>query len=105
MAISQQDPHPKKPHGQSVTCENCEREVSAESLHCPYCCGQDGRLGAFRRGAFTGGVLGLMAGGVGTAVLLSFVGPEYNTWSVVSGVVLCFVFAGAVLGVMINRNE
>lgn len=88
----------------SIVCESCERAVPADSAHCPYCCGDDGRLGALKRGAFTGGILGLMAGGVGAAVLLSIIGPEYNTWSVVSGIMLGFVVIGAVLGIRAGRN-
>jgi len=88
----------------TIVCESCEREVPADSVHCPYCCGEDGRLGALKRGAFTGGILGLLAGGVGAAVLLSIIGPEYNTWSVVSGIMLGFVVVGAVLGIRAGRN-
>lgn len=92
------------PDAKTIVCESCEREVPADSLHCPHCCGEDGQLGALRRGAFTGGILGLMAGGVSAAVLLSIFGPEYNTWSMVSGIVLGFVIAGAVLGMISHRK-
>lgn len=89
----------------TVTCENCEREVPADSLHCPYCCGEDGRLGALKRGAYTGGILGMMVGGVSTAMFLSLFGPEYNTWSVVSGIIFGFVLVGAALGINNSRKE
>jgi hypothetical protein len=90
---------------ETITCNNCEREVPHGSLHCPHCCGEDGLRGSLQRGAFTGGILGLIAGGVGAAFFLSIFGSEYNTWTVVSGIVLCFVLVGAGLGIKNSRSE
>jgi hypothetical protein len=89
----------------TITCENCEREVPADSVHCPHCCGEDGQLGAIKRGAYTGGILGMMAGGVSVAMFLSVFGPEYNTWGIVSGTILGFVLVGAGLGINNSRKE
>jgi hypothetical protein len=105
MNNPQQDGVHKALDASTRMCENCERAVPADSLHCPHCCGDDGQLGAVKRGAFTGGILGLMAGGVGTAILLAIIGPEYNTWGIVSGIMLGFVVVGAVMGIMSHRKE
>lgn len=88
----------------TITCESCEREVPADSRHCPYCCGEDGQLGALKRGAYTGGILGMMAGGVSAAMFLSVFGPEYNTWGMVSGIILGFALVGAALGINSSRK-
>jgi Na+/proline symporter len=96
--------HPEKSDVKTITCENCEREVPAGSLHCPYCCGEDGQRGELKRGAYTGGILGMIVGAVCTAMFLSLFGPEYNTWPVVSGIILGFVIVGAALGVNNSRK-
>jgi len=88
----------------TVTCESCEREVPKDAAFCPYCCGEDGQLGAVKRGAFVGGILGLMAGGIGAAVWSSIADPERGNWSMVLGITLGCVIAGVVLG-MIRRYK
>ena len=93
------------PAADSITCHNCEREVPGGSAHCPHCCGDDGRRGAARRGAFFGGILGLLGGAVGAAMWSSIFAPEHNTWGVVSGIMAVCAVAGAVLGIRANHNE
>ena len=92
-------------HPKTITCHNCEREVPADSLHCPHCCGEDGRAGASRRGAFFGGTFGLLGGGVTAAIWTSVFGAEHNTWGQVSGIILACVLVGAVLGIISSRKE
>ncbi len=104
MDSAQQDVVQKPLDAPTRICQNCDRTVPADSLHCPHCCGDDGQRGEAKRGAFTGGILGLITGAMGTAVLLAIIGPEYNTWGMVSGIVLGFVIVGAVMGVMNSRN-
>jgi hypothetical protein len=89
----------------TVTCESCEREVPKDAAFCPYCCGEDGQLGAVKRGAFVGGILGLMGGGIGAAVWSSIVGPERGSWGVVLGIALGGVLAGVVLGMIRRRKQ
>jgi hypothetical protein len=96
--------NPENTAVKTITCENCEREVPAGSLHCPYCCGEDGQRGELKRGAYTGGILGMIVGAVSTAMFLSLFGPEYNTWPVVSGIILCFIIVGAALGINNSRK-
>ena len=92
-------------NAQTITCESCEREVPNGSIYCPYCCGEDGREGAIKRGGFVGGILGLMAGGVAAAVWFSAVGPERGTWGMVFGITMGCVVTGALLGMIRQRKE
>ena len=88
----------------TIVCASCERELPGDSLYCPYCCGEDGQLGAVKRGAFIGGVLGLMAGGLVAALWSSIVGPERATWGMVFGIALCCAVGGLLLGMMRKRK-
>ena len=90
---------------QTIICESCERELPHDSIYCPYCCGEDGRQGAIKRGGFVGGIFGLMAGGVGAAVWSSIVGPEQAGWGMVLGITMGTVVAGALLGMIRQRKE
>lgn len=87
-----------------MVCPSCEQEVPKGSLYCPYCCGADGRRGATKRGAFVGGVFGLLAGGLLTAVWSSVVGPEEATWGPVLSITLAATAAGMVVGAIGNRK-
>lgn len=77
-------------------CSACERELPPQSDFCPYCYGEDGRRGAYLRGAFIGGVFGLIAGGLAASLWSAIIGPENLTWSMTFGA----VFAGATFGVI-----
>ena len=87
-----------------MVCPSCEQEVPKGSLYCPVCCGEDGRRGAVKRGAFVGGVFGLLAGGLLTAVWSSAVGPEQATWGPVLSITLAAALAGMVVGAISNRK-
>jgi len=89
----------------TIVCPSCEREVPADASHCPYCCGDDGRRGAIKRGAFVGGVFGLLAGGLLAALWSSIVGPEQANGEVVVAMTLACATCGALLGAMRNRKE
>jgi len=86
-------------------CPGCEREVPCGAAYCPYCCGQDGRGGARRRGAFIGAIGGLMVGGVAAAIWSSLVGPENVTWGLTFGVVLAGMAIGILCGVLRQRGR
>ncbi|WP_300453355.1 hypothetical protein [Accumulibacter sp.] len=88
---------------ETIICPSCERQVAAGSLYCPYCCGEDGRRGATKRGAFVGGVFGLLAGGLLTALWSSVVGPEKATWGVVFAITIGGGVFGMVVGAISNR--
>jgi hypothetical protein len=77
-----------------IFCRSCEQLVPGGSLYCPHCCGEDGRRGAFRRGAFIGGVFGLLAGGLSAAVWSSIVGPEQATGELVLAITLACAAMG-----------
>ena len=66
--------------------------------------GEDGRRGAAKRGAFVGGVFGLLAGGLLTAVWSSAVGPEQASWGPVLSITLAATLAGMVVGAISNRK-
>ena len=87
-----------------MVCPSCEQEVPKGSLYCPFCCGEDGRRGAAKRGAFVGGVFGLLAGGLLTAVWSSAVGPEQASWGPVLSITLAAALAGMVVGAISNRK-
>lgn len=89
----------------TITCESCEREVPNGSIYCPYCCGEDGREGAIKRGGFVGGIFGLMAGGIVAAIWSSIVGPERGTWGMVLGITMGSVVTGVLLGMIRQRKE
>jgi hypothetical protein len=90
---------------ETVVCQSCEQAVPNGAIYCPYCCGEDGREGAIKRGAFVGGVIGLMVGGVVAAIWSSIVGPERGTWGMVFGVTIGFVVTGLMLGMIRKRKE
>ncbi len=89
---------------QTVICDGCEREVPNGSIYCPHCCGEDGRLGAVKRGGFIGGVMGMMAGGLIAAFWFSIVGPERGTWGMVLGITLGCATTGLILGMVRQRK-
>lgn len=83
---------------ETIICAGCEQPIAKDAPHCPYCCGEDGRLGEVKRGAFLGAVFGLLGGSLLVAVWSSIVGPEQATW----GPVLSIVLAGAVTGMIVG---
>ena len=88
-----------------VVCPGCERAVPNGAIYCPHCCGQDGRDGALKRGAFIGGLGGLMVGGVVAAIWSSVVGPERATWGVTFAVVVAGVATGMIWGMLRQRGQ
>ena len=88
-----------------VVCPGCERDVPNGAIYCPYCCGKDGRSGALKRGAFIGGVCGLMVGGVLAAIWFSVVGPERATWGVTLAVVVACLTTGMLWGMLRLRGQ
>ncbi len=88
----------------TVVCAGCEREVPDGSIYCPYCCGEDGQLGAVKRGGFIGGVMGMIAGGLIAAFWSSIVGPERGTWGMVFGITLGGAVTGLILGMVRQRK-
>lgn len=88
-----------------IFCRSCEQLVPAGSLYCPHCCGVDGRRGAIKRGAFIGGVFGLLAGGLAAAVWSTIVGPEQATGELVVAITLACAAIGVVFGAIYNRKE
>jgi len=88
-----------------MICTGCEREVPAESSFCPYCCGEDGRRGAFMRGGFIGGIFGLMAGGLAASLWSSVIGQDRVTWSMTLGAVLAGATLGMIWGVFHQRRK
>ena len=94
-----------EPVAQRVVCPACERELPKESLHCPYCCGDDGHQGALMRGAYIGAIVGLMVGGVAAAVWSTVVGPERATWELTLGVVAACVTTGLIWGILHQRGK
>lgn len=88
----------------TVVCAGCEREVPNGSIYCPYCCGEDGQLGAVKRGGFIGGVMGMIAGGLIAAFWSSIVGPERGTWGMVFGITLGGAVTGLILGMVRQRK-
>lgn len=87
-----------------IVCRACERMLPASSLYCPHCCGADGRRGATGRGAFLGGLFGVLAGGLIAAVWSSAVGPEQTSWSQMLTVLLPCIAIGAVIGIIRSRK-
>jgi len=98
-------PEEAPPSPAMIVCPSCGRAVPIASSYCPYCCGEDGRRGAARRGAFLGGVFGLLAGGLATAVWSSIIGPEQAPWGPVVTITLVGGMAGIVIGAWVNREE
>ena len=93
------------PVAKVVVCPGCERDVPNGAIYCPYCCGKDGRSGALKRGAFIGGVCGLMVGGVLAAIWSSVVGPERATWGVTFGVAVAGMATGMIWGMLRQRRQ
>ena len=93
------------PVPEMIFCRSCEQLVPGGSLYCPHCCGEDGRRGAIRRGAFIGGVFGLLAGGLAAAVWSSVVGSEQATGESVLAITLACATMGIVLGAIRSRKE
>jgi len=98
-------PQPAASTVETIICPSCEQSVPGDALYCPYCCGDDGRLGAAKRGAFIGGIFGLLGGGLTTALWSSFVGPEQATWGPVLTITLGGGGGGMLLGALINRKK
>ncbi len=96
---------PVKVGEERIPCPSCERLVPAGSSYCPYCCGEDGRRGAIKRGVFIGGVFGLLAGGLAAAVWSSIVGPEKATGEWVLAITLACAAISSMLGAIHNRKE
>ena len=94
-----------EPVVQHVVCPSCERELPKGSLHCPYCCGDDGDQGALMRGAYIGAIVGLMVGGIVAAVYSSLVGTDNATWGFSMGVVVACVTTGLIWGVLHQRGK
>ncbi|HQO28656.1 MAG TPA: hypothetical protein PKY22_03910 [Accumulibacter sp.] len=90
---------------ESIVCPSCERQVPGGSLYCPYCCGDDGRSGAVARGAFIGGIFGLLAGGLATALWSGVVGQVQTTWGPVLAITLGGGAAGMLIGAVVNRQR
>lgn len=88
-----------------VVCPGCERAVPDGAIYCPHCCGADGRDGALRRGAFVGGVCGMLAGGVIVALWSAIVGADRATWSVTFGAVVACVAIGMLWGMLRQRGQ
>lgn len=99
------EPPTRENGSEMIFCRSCEQLVPAGSLYCPHCCGKDGRRGALRRGAFIGGVFGLLAGGLAAAVWFTIVGPEQATGEPVVTITLACAAIGVVLGAIHNRKE
>lgn len=89
----------------TVVCGSCGHEVPNGAIYCPRCCGEDGQLGAVKRGGFIGGVLGMMAGGIVAAIWSSIVGPERGTWGMVFGITLGAAVTGLMLGMIRQRKK
>ena len=87
-----------------ILCRSCEQLLPAGSPYCPHCCGEDGRRGAIKRGAFIGGVFGLLAGGLAAAVWSSIVGPEQATGELVLAITLACAAICSVLGAIHHRK-
>jgi len=94
-----------EPVAQVVLCPACERELPKGSLHCPYCCGDDGDQGSLMRGAYIGAIVGLMVGGIVAAVYSALVGPVHATWGLSMGVVVACVTIGLIWGVLHQRGK
>ncbi|SBT06279.1 conserved hypothetical protein [Candidatus Accumulibacter aalborgensis] len=90
---------------ETIVCPSCEQAVPRSALYCPYCCGEDGRRGATKRGFFIGGVFGLLAGGLFSAVWSSLVGPEQATGQLVLAITLACGAAGAIGGAILSRRR
>ncbi len=99
------EPPTREGESEMIFCRSCEQLVPAGSLYCPHCCGEDGRRGAIRRGAFIGGVFGLLAGGLAAAVWSTLVGPEQASGELVVTITLACATIGVVFGAIHNRKE
>ncbi|WP_374683247.1 hypothetical protein [Accumulibacter sp.] len=88
-----------------IVCGSCQRTLPGDSRYCPHCCGLDGRRGATEAGIFLGAVLGVLAGGLITAVWSSVVGTEQTRWSHVLATLATCVIVGVVIGVVRTRKR
>ncbi|HMX22536.1 MAG: hypothetical protein RKO68_05010 [Candidatus Accumulibacter sp.] len=57
------------------------------------------------RGAFIGGIFGLLAGGLVAAGWSNLVGPEQATWGPVLAITFGVGGTGAILGALSNRQS
>ena len=90
---------------ETIVCPSCEQAVPRGAPYCPYCCGEDGRRGVTKRGAFIGGVFGLLAGGLSSAVWSSLVGVEQATGKLVLAITLACAAVGAIVGAILSRRQ
>ncbi|HRF04404.1 zinc ribbon domain-containing protein [Accumulibacter sp.] len=82
-----------------IVCGSCQRILPGDSRYCPYCCGEDGRRGAMQGAIFLGAVLGVLAGGLLTAVWSSAIGAEQTRWSDVLATLATCITIGVAIGV------
>lgn len=106
---SAKEPVDLPPHGEPrasamIVCRSCERRMPADLSFCPHCCGDDGRRGACLRGAFVGGVFGMLGGGLASAVWSSMTGLETTAWMPVLLVVLAVTVVGMAAGAIAGRK-
>ena len=97
-------PAPTEDEPKVIICRGCQRTLPGDARYCPHCCGADGRRGATGRGAFLGGLFGVLAGGLIVAVWSSAVGPEQTTWSQVGAPLLACVVVGVLVGIVRSRK-
>lgn len=90
---------------ETVTCGSCLQSVPNGAIYCPRCCGEDGQLGAIKRGGFVGAVVGLMAGGIVAAIWTAIAGPERGTYGMVFGIALGSAVTGLMLGMIRQRKK
>jgi len=84
-------------------CPACEQPIAPNAAYCPHCYGDDGRRGAVKRGAFVGGIFGLLGGGLLVAVWSPIVGPQQATWGSVLSIMAAAALAGIVVGALRSR--
>lgn len=87
-----------------IVCGSCQRMLPGDSRYCPICCGEDGRRGAMQGAIFLGAVLGVLAGGLITAVWSSAVGAEQTRWSDVLATLATCIAIGVAIGIFRTRR-